>query len=256
MDEPVRIFNDASWVYRRAVSRGENVFIPTWGLGDVVTTLVGAAVVSLLATLGFMASHIDPVNGWGLIATASFPWIVLAGWPLLTAARKGNGAQLDLGLSAKQSHIRFGVLAGLGGLGIAFVAATVTQHFTGPIDSTAGLVSNRQHGLVLFVFALCTLFIAPVAEEIAFRGLLYTALAKSGLHEIACVVISAGIFAMFHFEPQRFLILFAIGCVLGEVRRRTGTTSASIATHMINNLPAALGMLYSIVQPILPFVNG
>ncbi len=222
-------------------------------MGDVVATLIGSGVVSLMVTVAFVVTHHDPVNGWGLIVTASAPWLVLAGWPRYVTARKGNGPRIDLGLVAKRTHIRFGVVAGVAGLGAAFVAATITQHFTGPITSTAGEVSSRQHGLVLVAFAFLTVFGAPIAEEIAFRGLLFTTLAKSGMNQFACVVVTAAIFAMFHFEPQRFFILFLIGCVLGEVRRRTGTTVASIATHMVINLPSALGMLVAAVTTAMPF---
>jgi membrane protease YdiL (CAAX protease family) len=92
------------------------------------------------------------------------------------------------------------------------------------------------------------MFGAPIVEEIAFRGLLYGALAKAQVNEHLVVAITALVFALFHFEPKRFIILFAIGLILGEVRRRTGSTSAAIVAHIVNNTPAALYILVTALQ--------
>jgi membrane protease YdiL (CAAX protease family) len=121
--------------------------------------------------------------------------------------------------------------------------AVIVTRFTGPLSSTAGDVGMNQTGFVLVLFVLMAMFGAPIVEEIAFRGLLYGALAKAHINEHLVVVITALVFALFHFEPKRFLILFAIGMILGEVRRRTGSTSAAIVAHAVNNTPAALFIL-------------
>jgi membrane protease YdiL (CAAX protease family) len=127
------------------------------------------------------------------------------------------------------------------------MAVIVTQ-FTGPLSSTAGDIGLKQSGIVLVLFVLLAMFGAPIVEEIAFRGLLYGALAKAHINEHVVVVITALVFALFHFEPKRFIILFAIGMILGEVRRRTGSTSAAIVAHIVNNTPAALFILVTALQ--------
>jgi membrane protease YdiL (CAAX protease family) len=86
-------------------------------------------------------------------------------------------------------------------------------------------------------------FLAPVVEEIAFRGLLYTALCKRGTSAHIASLVSALAFAGIHAEPARLVILVALGLVLGEVRRRTGSTAAAIVTHVMNNIPAAVVLL-------------
>jgi membrane protease YdiL (CAAX protease family) len=98
------------------------------------------------------------------------------------------------------------------------------------------------------VFVVMAMFGAPIVEEIAFRGMLYGALAKARINEHLVVIITALVFALFHFELKRFFILFAIGIILGEVRRRTGSTSAAIVAHVVNNTPAALFILVTALQ--------
>jgi len=141
--------------------------------------------------------------------------------------------------------LRLGALAGLASLLIAALSAGITKHFTGPISSTAGTAAEGQHGIVLVVFCLLALFGAPVVEEIAFRGLLFSALTKAHLNQWVALVITSGVFALYHFEPKRFAILFAIGLVVGEVRRRTGSTTAAMVTHFINNAPGVLALLFA-----------
>jgi membrane protease YdiL (CAAX protease family) len=78
--------------------------------------------------------------------------------------------------------------------------------------------------------------------------MLFGALAKAHVNEHLVVVITALVFALFHFEPKRFVILFVIGMILGEVRRRTGSTSAAIVAHVVNNTPAALYILVTALR--------
>lgn len=233
-------FPGAPWAFRRAIARGQELKIPTWGMGDAIIALVGAIGFSLIIGLALMSQNIDPENGWGLIIAFSAPWIVLAGWPIVATRFKGNGPKLDLGLSAQRTHLRLGFVAGLASLVTASLMAIVVTRFTGPISSNAGDVGLNQTGIVLVLFVVMAMFGAPIVEEIAFRGMLYGALAKAHVNEHLVVVITALVFALFHFEPKRFLILFVIGIILGEVRRRTGSTSAAIVAHVVNNAPAAI----------------
>jgi membrane protease YdiL (CAAX protease family) len=217
-------------------------------MGDVVISLVGAIGLSLVVSLALMSQNIDPENGWGLIIAFSAPWLALAGWPILATTLKGNGPKLDLGLIAARTHLRLGFIAGLTSLIAASLIALVVTRFTGPLSSAAGDVGLNQTGIVLVLFVLLAMFGAPIVEEIAFRGMLYGALAKAHINEHLVVIITALVFALFHFEPKRFFILFVIGIILGEIRRRTGSTSAAIVAHVVNNAPAAIYILVTALR--------
>jgi membrane protease YdiL (CAAX protease family) len=206
-------FPGAPWAFRRAIARGEELKIPTWGMGDAVISLVGAIGLSLVISLSLMSQNIDPENGWGLVIAFSAPWLALAGWPILATVLKGNGPRIDLGLLAPRTHLRLGFVAGLASLATASLMAVIVTRFTGPLSSSAGDVGLNQTGIVLVVFVLLAMFGAPIVEEIAFRGLLYGALAKAHVNEHLVVAITALVFALFHFEPKRFLILFVIGMI-------------------------------------------
>jgi len=233
----------ATWAFYQARTSGNRLRIPGWGMGDVLISLLGTLTVATVVSLGLSKSHIDPEHGWGLIVAFASPWICLAGWPCVAAAIKGNGAVIDFGLTMHRPHIRLGVLAGLASLALASLAAFMTVHVVGPISSSAGDLAHEQHGIVLVLFALFALVGAPIVEEIAFRGMLFGALTKSSFTPLVASLVSAGVFALFHFEPKRFFVLFVIGAVLGEARRRSGSTLTSVVAHMINNAPAAISLL-------------
>lgn len=238
-------FPGAPWAYRQAHALGTHLVLPSWGLGDVAISLVGAMGLGLAVALAMISRHIDIENGWGLIASFVTPWILLAGWPVYCTIKKGNGPRIDLGLNSKRAHLRLGLLAGVASLVIGGITATLTQHFTGPLSSNAGNAATNQHGIVLVVFCLFALFGAPIVEELAFRGLLFGALSKAHLNQWLVLLISSALFSLYHFEPKRLAILFAIGLVVGEVRRRTGSTTAAMVTHFVNNAPGVLALLFA-----------
>ena len=244
----------APWAFRRAIAQGKELVQPWWGMGDAIIAFIGAGVVSVVTSLLLVRSHIDPVNGWGLIVSSSAPWLMLAGWPIFTAWRKGNGARLDFGLQGTKAHLRLGFLAGFIAIGLGGLIGIVQQQFTGPISSAAGDLAMDQSGAVLIVFALMIMFGAPIVEELAFRGLLFSSLMKAHLSGLVSVLLSAAVFSLFHFELSRLLILFAIGLVLGEVRRRTGSTLAAMATHFVVNAPATIAIVLMSLD-LAPAVN-
>lgn len=245
-------YSGAPWSYRHAVRDGLAV-VPRWGIGDSIIGIVGSVVVSAVTLVALMTVHTDPSFGGGLLISLVLPWLALAGYPLLATHLKGNGPRVDLGLFVSKQHVRLGVVAGLGGLVLAAIVGQITVKILGPVTSTAGDLLNEQVGWTKVAFVICIVIGAPIVEEIAFRGLLFTSLCKSGVKPVVSVVVSALAFSVFHFEPQRLAILFAIGLVLGEIRRRSGSLVPSIVAHAVNNSPAIL-LLFGVTAQIGPFV--
>jgi len=236
-------FPGNSDVHRNLVLQGKILKYPQWGLGDVFGTLLAGLVVSAFAGVIMMVLGIDPMHGWGLILTLTLPWLPYVLYPLLAAKYKGNGLRIDLGLELTKPQLRLGVLGGLCSLAVAALVALVSTKLFGPISSTAGNAGQNEHGLVAIVFALLVMTAGPLVEEIVFRGLLLGALLKREMAPILALVVSSAMFAIAHLEPKRFLILFAAGLVMAEVRRRTGSTAASAIAHMVNNAPAAIVLM-------------
>lgn len=87
-------------------------------------------------------------------------------------------------------------------------------------------------GVVLFV--LLAVIIAPLFEEIFFRGFLFRALASSW-GWLPGAAVSAAVFGIAHAQPDVFIPLFTLGLVLAWVYKRTGSLWTSISLHALFN---------------------
>lgn len=221
--------------------------VPRWGLWDVTWGLIATFVVSLAAGVALYAAD-APIAVQVLVGVTT-PWIILAGWPILTTALRGNGPVLDLGLRLTWADTGWAGLGAVVALVGAGIAAAITALFVPDLTSTAAEAAadiQESGRLVIVVFALLVMVGAPIVEELFFRGLFYGAVRKAGANPVWTILITAVVFAAFHIEPVRFLVLLPTGLVLGWVRWKTGSTAASMVTHGLVNAPGAILLLLGV----------
>ncbi len=90
-----------------------------------------------------------------------------------------------------------------------------------------------------------TVILAPILEEILFRGIILKGLINNGSQPVAAIIISAVIFGVVHFNPWQFAGALLLGLVLGLVYYKTKSLLMPILLHAFNNLVSAMMMLYS-----------
>ncbi len=232
-----------------AAAQGRPLVVPGWGLGDAVLAIVGAFVFAVAVALGIEAVYPGGASPLGptVILGTTVPWLALAGWPLLITGLRGNGPRLDLGLQLGWADLRWGLAAGVAAFVFGSIAATITQAVFGDFSSAAGNVGQEiaDSGQLVWLvgFALLIAVGAPIAEEIAFRGLLWASLVKRGARPWFALTVTTVVFALFHFEFQRLLVLLVIGACLGAARWRSAGLGASMFAHALNNIPGAIALL-------------
>lgn len=92
--------------------------------------------------------------------------------------------------------------------------------------------------------AIVTILLAPLAEEVLFRGILFTGIRQLGFPRLAFWGTGV-VFAFVHFNIVSFLPLFVFALVLAWIYSRTGNLLAPIAAHsMFNALNFALLFLF------------
>jgi membrane protease YdiL (CAAX protease family) len=226
----------------KAVAAGATLRAPRWGLWDVFWSLMGAIFLGVGAAAVLLLAD-APMWTQVIIGTA-VPWIAFAGWPLFVTRWRGNGPRIDLGLRLTWSDTGWGLLSGIAAIVCAAIAAAITQLFAPDFTSAAGDAAEellKEGGqLTVIVFALMVMVGAPIVEELFFRGLFFAALRKRGAGTALTVIITAVIFAGFHFEPVRLLVLLPTGIILGLVRAKTGSTGAAMVAHGVVNAPGAI----------------
>lgn len=96
---------------------------------------------------------------------------------------------------------------------------------------TGGMtLTLRDLALLLLLIAI----VAPIAEELFFRGMLYPVLRQRWSVHWA-IVINALLFALIHFIPILLPGLFFVGLVLAWVRERTDSVIPGILLHCLQN---------------------
>jgi membrane protease YdiL (CAAX protease family) len=85
--------------------------------------------------------------------------------------------------------------------------------------------------------------LAPLVEELIFRGLLYGWIAGRWGTLVAWLVSSIT-FAAAHYEPAHIILVLPLGLLFGYLRRRTDSLLPSLAAHVVNNGFAVLAAAY------------
>lgn len=108
----------------------------------------------------------------------------------------------------------------------------------GEQETHVPLFGDTVEGLI--VGALIIVLVAPLIEELFFRGYLYQVFRKYSPKVWWASVGSAAIFALFHLEFQVFIPIFILGLVMNWSFEKTGSLWTPIIFHMTNNALAFL----------------
>ena len=98
------------------------------------------------------------------------------------------------------------------------------------------------------ILILSVAVVAPIYEEIIFRGILLKGMAKK-INPIIALVVSALLFALVHLNIPQGINAFLLGLVIGFIYLKTGSIYLSIFAHFINNfLALSLSSLFTLIE--------
>ena len=229
----------------RAASPGDPFYLPKadWRWSAAVAGLVaGAAPQALLeiASLfsGGTTSSTDKVTAASAIFLALVS-LVLYGWQAFAAwlfSLRNAGRSLALWGFRRPTRAYFWVIPA--GLGAAYAFSIAHDALVHPHEQA--IVSEFPHNAVgVVMFVLVAVVMAPVFEEIVFRGFFFRGLANS-FGWVWGALISAAIFGGAHLQLDVFLPLAALGFVLAWAYHRTGSLWTNITMHSLFNAIAVL----------------
>lgn len=123
---------------------------------------------------------------------------------------------------------------------VSIISPEALEAFNSLMDSALG-------GDELMAF-LAVVILAPIAEELLFRGIIFRMLVKHW-SEIAAVIVSALLFGIFHMNLMQAIYVLPIGLLLGYTAYKCKSVLPCILIHMINNfMPYVLGVLPESLQ--------
>ena len=103
----------------------------------------------------------------------------------------------------------------------------------GTIDGVLPLISSDNNGTLLAVLTV-TSVLAPLLEEVVFRGFILASLTK-WLPTPGAVLFSSVLFGLAHFAPRDFVELVVLGMVLGFSYARTRNLLTPMLIHSMWN---------------------
>lgn len=134
-----------------------------------------------------------------------------------------------------------------GALVISTVASTVLEQIRGvPVEAPQQIrLQDPPEGVLLVLLAIGVVVLAPIAEELFFRGLVFRGLRRWAKPWTA-IVLSAVIFGVVHLDPsgaqplmESLVVIvpaiIGLGVVLAWLVERTGRIVAAIVTHVAFN---------------------
>jgi membrane protease YdiL (CAAX protease family) len=166
-------------------------------------------------------------------------WI---GVSALAARLRGWRARDYLALVVpSRKEILFGV-ACLAPLLIAFDLLTLAfGRDVVPAFMQENYLTARAAG-ALPVFFLAVVVVAPLTEEIAFRGFLFRGLSETWFGTAGTIVATSAAWAAMHVQYDWAILaqIFLIGLLLGWLRWASGSTLLTITLHVLANLTASI----------------
>jgi membrane protease YdiL (CAAX protease family) len=207
----------AALIFVLDVSQGvEGVVAQISDMKLIALPTIWALVVSNLLTLGLLWLYLKKPERWSAIG--------LDRWSSLSAAKTLGYAVLLIGgaLAFNYSYETY-----------VFPDVKMQEQIRLLFAAIPKTVFNTS--LIFLAGAI----LAPIVEEVLFRGLLQ----KSLSHKLpiwAAIGISALIFGAMHLDLYAFPILALMGAIFGVLYHLTGSLRVTILAHLINNSAALL----------------
>lgn len=225
--------------------------VANWRVRDVVYVFLAGLAGSAAVTVVVIALGLDPLAPvpFSLIFVGQFAGsfaVVMA----LSRIRGSGSLAADVGLVLRGSDW-WGVPAGMAlQIAIALVTSPLIYLIYGddpPEQAVADVAAGSKSVAEQLLIALSVAVLAPIIEEIIFRGMLLNVLRKHWGAWLS-IVVSAAVFASVHLlDPGAIAVvpgLFLLGLVLGWAALRRGDLSLAAALHSGINLIAVIAILW------------
>lgn len=253
---------------RRLWRPGRRRSRPWWGLGDV---WLGLFVFFLAAGAGRGIGELFAEEGSAEVTVAgvAVPLVVAAMslfaqqlgqvlWPLLVTRWKGRGAVVDWRLAFKLIDIPLGIGTAVIAAGSAAAAAAVASILVGLEDATEAentqILTDAQGTAWVWFMVYAAVIVAPIAEELFFRGLALRAFEKRA-GPVLAVVGSTLVFTLLHYNgggwaatAVLFAAIGAVGTVLAIVTLSVGRLWPAVIAHVLFNALGAAQALGAFVE--------
>lgn len=220
-----------------------------WKISDVIFTYIFIFVLSLIITGILLYVSFDINMGlFTALFQLAISFITLGVIYLIVTRKYRIPFKEAFGIDFEQTpyFLKLGTLTA-----ITIIIATASVNFAfsqmnGTTEqSPYSFMSEDKIKAIIFL----AVFVAPIVEEIFFRGFMQPALVKT-IGVLPGIFFTALIFGMSHTQYLDYSVALisvtAIGLILGTVKYMTNSVIPGIFAHLLNNLLAVMSLLSGI----------
>lgn len=205
----------------------------------ILTTPFGADAAALLTgdgELSLAGAFVLLVSTQAALLAVSWLFVfrprALAGWPSWSGPNPG---------AALLAGLKWGLLAWVGATAAAAIVALALEQLGISADPQAA--ERALQNIDPWLAVLAVVILAPIAEELFFRGVVFNAWLREAGPRVAYVGSSL-LFAVIHLSLAAVVPIFLLGLALAWIYRRTGNLLAPIAMHAtVNGISVGLALL-------------
>jgi uncharacterized protein len=214
--------------------------VPLWSpfaVAFAAFVLASIAFAVIAAAAGLSAEEAEESPGTVLGATFVQDGLLIGGAVLVVGLAVKGGAAAALGLRRTRFWPAVGWAAVV--LGAFRLASAILVAIFGdpPEQEIAEEIKSEDAALALVGYVGLTCLIAPIAEEVFFRGLLFPVL-RARVGVAWGVLITGALFSVVHAlgsPAEALIVLFVLGSGLCLLYLRTGSLLPCIGLHALNN---------------------
>jgi membrane protease YdiL (CAAX protease family) len=208
---------------------------PPWSLKEALIALVLVYLVNnsiglIMSLLGINWSALSNFAFAILLQTIGIVFVV---YYFAIYKHGGTGKSLGLNFGEASKHL----IAGVGGGALVFSAVIISSLLVERISSVPGelqpfaqLVIQTDSLPQLLLLFLLGVILAPLGEELYFRGFLYPAI-RAHFGTYVAILFSAVVFGLLHFDLLRFIPLAVGGAGLAWLYEKTNSLYVPMIAH-------------------------
>jgi len=212
-------------------------------LGLDLLLLAGAAATgSALAKNGIVLAVFVALQDLIIVGAAALFSVVRhrVGWERL--GLRAFNAPLGCGLSVTLLMASYAVRICYGLFALAFGYRPALQDVLSRLD---------VEGIGLVFTLIAAAVVAPIAEELFFRGFLYGGL-RGRIGVVGAMLVSTVFFTALHLSLDQFIPIFFLGLVLAWLYEKTGSLYPGIFLHATNNALSLVFLAIAKSTGVLP----
>lgn len=220
-----------------------------WGLPEVfIAWLVIFGLYNVVGVLLLVFTDNELFFSYLAYALILCPLVAFSAWYI--PRRHGRGRE-ELGVrwGRPPRTLAFGSLGAAVALGMSYGVFFVIYFIfylvagRGPVSAESERLRDLGGGYLALVIVVVVV-LAPVFEEVFFRGLFYPALRRR-MAPTSAIILNGVVFGAMHFQPLFMLSLILVGMVLACLYEKTDSLAAPIMAHALYNLAVTMISLFA-----------